>query len=54
VHDDLVRRDFTAERPNQLRLIDIAEHPTDEGKLYLCAVKDACSNGSWATASTPA
>ena len=43
VHDDLVRREFTAARPNQLWLTDITEHPTAEGKLYLCAVKDACS-----------
>jgi transposase InsO family protein len=43
VHDDLVLRDFTAEQPNQLWLTDITEHPTAEGKLYLCAVKDACS-----------
>jgi len=44
VHDDLVRREFTADRPNQLWLTDITEHPTAEGKLYLCAVKDAFSN----------
>lgn len=44
VHDDLVRRDFTAPRPNELWLTDITEHRTDEGKLYLCAIKDACSN----------
>ncbi|MEU4526080.1 IS3 family transposase [Amycolatopsis sp. NPDC024027] len=44
VHDDLVRRDFTATEPNQLWLADITEHHTIEGKLYLCAVKDACSN----------
>jgi putative transposase len=44
VHDDLVRRDFTATAPNQLWLADITEHHTTEGKLYLCAVKDACSN----------
>ena len=43
VHDDLVRREFTAAQPNQLWLTDITEHPTGEGKLYLCAVKDACS-----------
>jgi transposase InsO family protein len=43
VHDDLVLRDFTAEAPNQLWLTDITEHPTAEGKLYLCALKDACS-----------
>ena len=43
VHDDLVRRDFTADRPNQLWLTDITEHATGEGKLYLCAIKDAFS-----------
>ena len=44
VHDDLVRRRFAAERPNVLWLTDITEHRTDEGKLYLCAIKDAWSN----------
>ncbi len=44
VHDDLVTRQFAAARPNELWLTDITEHPTGEGKLYLCAVKDACSN----------
>jgi transposase InsO family protein len=44
VHDDLVRRNFTAEMPNQLWLADITEHRTGEGKLYLCAVKDVYSN----------
>jgi putative transposase len=44
VHDDLVQRDFTAESPNRLWLADITEHRTTEGKLYLCAVKDVCSN----------
>jgi transposase InsO family protein len=43
VYDDLVDREFTAERPNLLWLTDITEHPTGEGKLYMCAVKDACS-----------
>jgi putative transposase len=43
-HDDLVRRNFTAHGPNQLWLADITEHPTDEGKIYLCAIKDAWSN----------
>ena len=43
VHDDLVLRDFTAPAPNLLWLTDITEHPTAEGKLYLCAIKDACS-----------
>lgn len=44
VHGDLVERDFTAERPNQLWLSDITEHRTGEGRLYLCAIKDVFSN----------
>jgi putative transposase len=44
VHDDLVERDFTAQEPNALWLADITEHPTREGKLYLCAIKDMFSN----------
>ena len=43
MHDDLVDRDFTATAPNVLWLTDITEHPTAEGTLYLCAIKDACS-----------
>ena len=43
VHDDLVDREFTASAPNVLWLTDITEHPTAEGKLYLCAVKDVYS-----------
>ncbi|GAA2468595.1 hypothetical protein GCM10009858_02410 [Terrabacter carboxydivorans] len=53
VHDDLLKtadatgrptRDFSAARPNEKWLTDITEHPTAEGKLYLCAVKDCYSN----------
>ncbi len=43
-HDDLVRRIFHADGPNQLWLADITEHRTAEGKLYLCAIKDVFSN----------
>lgn len=52
VHDDLcayedehgvTRHRFTATRPNELWLTDITEHWTREGKLYMCAVKDAYS-----------
>ncbi len=50
-HDDLVRRVFTADRPNELWLTDLTEHRTDEGKLYLCAIKDVYSTGSSATRS---
>ncbi len=43
VHDDRVQRNFAADGPNLLWLTDITEHPTGEGKLYLCAVKDVFS-----------
>jgi putative transposase len=43
-HDDLVPRNFTADAPNTVRLADITEHRTAEGKLYLCAIKDLFSN----------
>jgi len=43
-HDDLVRRVFNAQEPNRLWLTDTTEHWTREGKLYLCAIKDAYSN----------
>ncbi|SBT40557.1 Transposase InsO and inactivated derivatives [Micromonospora auratinigra] len=43
VHDDLVQRRFTADAPDRVWLTDITEHPTGEGKLYLCAIKDVYS-----------
>ncbi|GIG41943.1 integrase [Cellulomonas phragmiteti] len=43
-HDDLVLRQFRADGPNRLWLWDITEHPTAEGKVYLCAIKDVFSN----------
>lgn len=52
-HDDLlavvdehgvVRHEFVADAPNKVWLWDISEHPTREGKLYLCAIKDVFSN----------
>jgi transposase InsO family protein len=44
VHDDLVQRNFTAARPNAVWVTDITEHPTGEGKLYCCLIKDLFSN----------
>lgn len=44
VGDDLVERLFTAEGLDEVWLTDITEHWTREGKLYLCAIKDVCSN----------
>lgn len=42
--DDLVEREFFADDPDEVWLTDITEHRTAQGKLYLCAIKDACSN----------
>lgn len=44
VHDDLVDRQFCAAAANEVWLTDITEHRTDEGQLYLCAIKDVYSN----------
>lgn len=50
VHDDLCavvdehgvpRHEFLADGLNELWLASITEHKTGEGRLYLCAVKDA-------------
>ena len=35
VHDDLLKRNFTASRVNEKWLLDITEHSTNSGKLYL-------------------
>lgn len=54
VHDDYwvikdseghIRHQFTADKPNQLWLTDITEHSTtNQGKVYLCAIKDVFAN----------
>ena len=48
VHDtafaaDLVDRNFTRQRPDELWVTDITEHPTREGKLYCAVVLDVHS-----------
>lgn len=40
VAPNLLERDFAAERPDQVWLADVSYLPTDEGWLYLAAVKD--------------
>jgi putative transposase len=40
---DLVRRDFTADEPNQVWFADITYVPTWEGWLFLSVVMDACT-----------
>ena len=49
VHDtafaaDLVDRNFTRQRPDELWVTDITEHPTREGKLYCAVVLDVHSS----------
>ena len=41
--DDLVQRQFDPLGPDQLWVMDVTEHPTDEGKVYLAIVLDAFS-----------
>lgn len=41
--DDLVNRQLTVDAPDRPWMTDITEHPNGEGKLYCCAVMDACS-----------
>lgn len=43
VAPNLLQRDFTADRPDQIWLADITYIPTQEGWLYLAAVMDLCS-----------
>jgi len=40
---DLINRNFTATKPNQLWVTDITKHPTMEGILYCAAVMDVYS-----------
>lgn len=40
---DLVQRDFTAPAPNRLWVTDLTMIPTDEGPLWLSAIRDAFS-----------
>jgi putative transposase len=43
VHDDSLKRNFTASRVNEKWLLDITEHGTNSGKLYMCAIMDCSS-----------
>lgn len=42
-NDDLVGRNFSADGPDRLWVMDVTEHPTDEGKLYCAIVLDVFS-----------
>jgi transposase InsO family protein len=41
--EDLVNRQFSATRPNELRCTDITEHQARDGKVYCCAILDCFS-----------
>ena len=41
--DDLVNRSFDPTGPDRLWVMDVTEHPTGEGKVYLAVVLDAFS-----------
>jgi putative transposase len=41
--EDLVNRRFTVDAPDRLWVMDVTEHPTDEGKVYVGVVLDAFS-----------
>lgn len=41
--DDLVGRRFDPDEPDRLWVMDVTEHPTGEGKVYLATVIDAYS-----------
>ena len=43
VHDDLVQREFESDDLDVVWFTDLTEHSTNEGKLYLCSLMDACS-----------
>jgi putative transposase len=41
--EDLVKRNFNPTEPDRLWVMDVTEHPTGEGKVYLAVVLDAWS-----------
>lgn len=44
VAENILNRDFTADRPGQKMVSDITYIPTDEGWLYLAGVMDLCGD----------
>jgi len=44
---DHLQRDFTAAVPNTVWVTDITEHPTAEGNLNCCEIKDLFSTAPW-------
>ena len=44
VAENILNRNFTADRPGQKMVSDIDQSPTDEGWLYLAGVMDLCGD----------
>lgn len=42
-HDDLVKRQFVADRPDRVWFTDVTQHRASDGWVYCCAVIDAYS-----------
>lgn len=43
VADNLLKRDFTADKPNQKWVTDVTQYRVGDERLYLSAIKDLCS-----------
>jgi putative transposase len=41
---NLLKRDFTADKPNQKWVTDVTQYRVGDERLYLSAIKDLCSN----------
>lgn len=50
---DLVNRQFTATRPNELWCTDITEHPARDGKVFCCAILDGSTKQTGIANSSP-
>jgi putative transposase len=44
VADNLLKRDFTADKPNQKWVTDVTQYRVGDDRLYLSAIKDLCSS----------
>ena len=45
--DNLIKRDFTAEKPNEKCVTDITQVPTADGNLYVSVIFDCYDNSAW-------
>jgi len=45
--ENLIKGDFTAEKPNEKLVTDITETPTLDGKLYISVIFDCYDNTAW-------